>query len=109
MTTPEKSKSKRLRMVKTVSETTGPPENPPVQNPRAGEAPVCPRCFGTGVEMVPGEGARRCDCQMSDHRQRLFHSARIPPRYQHCTLANYDAGSSESMWIAKREAQVVLD
>lgn len=61
------------------------------------------------MEIVPGEGARRCDCQISDNRERLFRNARIPPRYQHCTLANYDAGTSESMWIAKREAQIVLD
>src|SRR5256884_272167 len=108
MTPPEKSKSKRLRMVKSASETDRPSENPPIQNPRAVDN-ACPRCFGTGMEMVPGEGARRCDCQMLDHRQRLFQSARIPLRYQHCTLANYDAGNSESMWIAKREAQVVLD
>src|SRR5438132_14369986 len=109
MNSPEKSKSKQLRMVKSGSETNEPTERPPIQNPRAGDATGCPRCFGTGLEMIPGEGARRCDCQMSDHRQRLFQSARIPPRYQHCTLANYDAGRSESMWIAKREAQVVLD
>ena len=109
MNSPEKSKSKQLRMVKSGSETNEPTERPPIQNPRAGDATGCPRCFGTGMEMIPGEGARRCDCQMSDHRQRLFQSARIPPRYQHCTLANYDAGRSESMWIAKREAQVVLD
>ena len=23
----------------------------------------CPHCFGTGMEVVPGEGARRCRCQ----------------------------------------------
>jgi DNA replication protein DnaC len=39
----------------------------------------------------------------------LFQNARIPARYQHCTLANYDAGDSESKWIAKREAQIILD
>jgi DNA replication protein DnaC len=61
------------------------------------------------MEVIPGEGARRCDCQVADNRDRLFREARIPPRYQHCTLANYDAGTSESMWIAKREAQIVLD
>jgi DNA replication protein DnaC len=61
------------------------------------------------MEVVPGEGARRCDCQITDQHERLFQNARIPARYRHCTLANYDAGASESMWIAKREAQIVLD
>ena len=49
------------------------------------------------MEVVPGEGARRCDCQITDQHERLFQNARIPARYRHCTLANYDAGASESM------------
>ena len=61
------------------------------------------------MEIIPDRGARRCDCQTSDQLQRLFHNARIPARYQHCTLANYDAGDSESKWVAKREAQIILD
>src|SRR2546423_12431643 len=70
----------------------------------------CPRCFGTGMEVVPGVGARRCDCQSLDNRRRLFQSARIPPRYQHCTLQGYVAGDDElSKWAAKVEAQIVID
>lgn len=94
-------------MVKSSSESRDSEETPPPATRAAGE--TCPRCFGTGMEIVPGEGARRCDCKSTDHREQLFRDARIPPRYQHCTLANYDAGTSESMWIAKREAQIVLD
>src|SRR5690242_818287 len=99
-------KPKRLRILKPA--TT---EQSDATSPEAVRAPdnTCPRCFGTGIEIVGGGGARRCDCQTSDHLQQLFQNARIPARYQHCTLANYDAGESESMWIAKREAQIVLD
>jgi DNA replication protein DnaC len=106
MTSPEKPKSKRLRVVENVGQ---PPhrEEPPLQT--APDAAACPRCFGTGMEIIAGEGARRCDCKLTDDRERLFRNARIPARYQHCTLANYDAGTSEPMWIAKREAQIVLD
>jgi len=93
-------------MVKSGAAADGSHEMPPRQTP---DDSACPRCFGTGIEVVPGEGARRCDCKTSDNRERLFRQARIPPRYQHCTLANYEAGTSESMWIAKREAQIVLD
>jgi DNA replication protein DnaC len=93
-------------MVKSGAAADGSHEMPPRQTP---DDSACPRCFGTGIEVVPGEGARRCDCKVSDNRERLFRQARIPPRYQHCTLANYEAGTSESMWIAKREAQIVLD
>lgn len=102
---PDKSQKHGLPVLKKSSDEPDPPVNQPVAPKRSG----CPRCFGTGMEIVPGEGARRCDCQASDNLQRLFQAARIPARYQHCTLANYDAGTSEPMWIAKREAQIVLD
>jgi len=70
----------------------------------------CPHCFGTGMEVVPGVGARRCRCQSPDHRQRLFQSARIPPRYQHCTIQGYEAADDElSKWAAKVEAQIVIE
>jgi len=71
---------------------------------------ICPRCFGTGMEVVAGEGARRCDCQVADNRERLFRQARIPPRYQHCTITNYDVSNNdESKWKAKGEAQNVIE
>jgi len=70
----------------------------------------CPFCFGTGMEVVPGEGARRCRCQTPDHRDRLFKAARIPPRYEHCTIQGYVAADNElSKWAAKMEAQIVID
>jgi DNA replication protein DnaC len=101
-------KPKRLRIV----------EGPQTQidsSPNAGTAPAatgesaCPYCFDTGMEVVAGVGARRCRCQTTEHRERLFKEARIPPRYQHCNLANYVMGDSESLWKAKIEAQKILD
>jgi DNA replication protein DnaC len=61
------------------------------------------------MEVVPGEGARRCRCQSPDQHQRFFRTVRIPARYQHCTLGNYDAGESDSKWRAKQAAQIVFD
>lgn len=70
----------------------------------------CPHCFGSGMEVVPGEGARRCRCQSPDQRERLLQSARIPPRYQHCTIQGYEAANQElSKWAAKMEAQIIID
>lgn len=48
----------------------------------------CPVCFGTGI-VITAEGARRCDCQGQDQRQRLFFTARIPKRYEHCSIHNF--------------------
>ena len=50
---------------------------------------TCTFCFGTGMEIVPGKGARRCLCRTQDTRTRLLEAVRIPRRYQHCSLANY--------------------
>jgi DNA replication protein DnaC len=64
----------------------------------AHEAPaVCQRCFGTGLEVVPGKGARRCECRTQDTRGKLLEQARIPRRYREpvpprkeaCTLQNF--------------------
>jgi DNA replication protein DnaC len=60
-------------------------------------AAVCPLCFGTGLEVVPGKGARRCECRTQDTRSKLLEQARIPRRYREaapprkeaCTLQNY--------------------
>jgi DNA replication protein DnaC len=106
----EKSKSKRLRIVAGASDGEAPvaDQQPGIEIPPADAA--CPHCFGTGMEVVPEIGARRCRCQTPDHRQRLFQAARIPPRYQHCTLQDYQhADSDTSKWLAKAEAQRILD
>ena len=56
----------------------------------AAEQPlVCQFCFGTGMEVVPGKGARRCRCRMPDQRARLLEAARIPRRYDQCSLQTY--------------------
>lgn len=64
-------------------------------------ADVCPICEGTGWKTVkPASGAAsgsindrrvtRCDCQVRARSQSLLAAARIPRRYEHCELANYD-------------------
>ena len=55
----------------------------------AEETTACPRCFGTGLEVVPGKGARRCLCREQDQRAKLVDAARIPRRYDNCSLQSY--------------------
>lgn len=44
----------------------------------------CPRCYGSGMEVVEGKGARRCECRRpAIVAARL---AKIPPRYRGVTL-----------------------
>ena len=61
-----------------------PPTFPPADAPA-----VCPRCYGTGMEVVPGKGARRCDCRTETNQSKLIQSARIPRRYDGCSLQSY--------------------
>ncbi len=64
-------------------------------------AEICPLCEGTGWKTVPPRpDARtgtererrvtRCDCQLRARAQSVLAAARIPRRYEHCELANYD-------------------
>jgi len=54
---------------------------------------VCPRCYGTGMEVMPGKGARRCECRKQADRAKLLEAARIPSRYRECSLSG--SGSSQ--------------
>src|SRR5579859_6246199 len=56
---------------------------------------VCPLCEGTGWKTVSVATAKdrrvtRCDCQLRSRAQSLLAAARIPRRYEHCELTNYD-------------------
>ena len=63
-------------------------------------AQVCPICEGTGWKTVSNgsDGMRsindrrvtRCDCQLRARAQSALTGARIPRRYEHCELTNYD-------------------
>jgi DNA replication protein DnaC len=54
-----------------------------------GEPTPCAYCFGTGMEVVAGRGARRCRCRAQERRQQLLEAARIPRRFERCLLSNY--------------------
>jgi DNA replication protein DnaC len=50
---------------------------------------VCGRCFGVGIEVVAGKGARPCRCRDLELRRRLWERAQIPRRFEQSSLANY--------------------
>jgi DNA replication protein DnaC len=58
-------------------------------------AEVCPLCDGTGWKSVNQNGDRRvtrCDCRLKARAQTLLEGARIPKRYEHCELSDFDTG-----------------
>jgi DNA replication protein DnaC len=53
----------------------------------------CPLCSGTGWKTIeiPGKAKRvaRCDCRNLTRAERLLNNAKIPARYEHCTLGDF--------------------
>ncbi|HKZ81336.1 MAG TPA: ATP-binding protein [Pyrinomonadaceae bacterium] len=74
------------------------------------QSTVCGHCFGTGMEVIPGKGARPCRCRAIDSQKRLLEAARIPRRYLDCSLDNFRSEANSSQNIAFRYAcRMVLD
>jgi DNA replication protein DnaC len=61
-------------------------------------AEVCPICSGTGWKQASPDIAAqhtdrrvtRCDCRLQARAQSLLDAARIPKRYEHCELSNFE-------------------
>ncbi|PYS29008.1 MAG: hypothetical protein DMG11_10635 [Acidobacteria bacterium] len=54
---------------------------------------MCSDCGGTGWVRISRDGAEgvvRCECVKTNRPDRLLEGARIPLRYAHCELANFD-------------------
>src|SRR3982750_2464662 len=62
---------------------------PEEQRQFTAEPTVCQFCFGSGMEVVAGKGARRCFCRTQNAQGKLLEAARIPRRYSECSLENY--------------------
>ena len=57
---------------------------------------VCNFCFGSGMEVVPGKGAKRCRCRTQDVHTKLVESARIPRRYERCSFSSYQPANNNA-------------
>lgn len=74
-------------------------ESEPATNSSSSAAPavrheespsVCAFCYGTGMEVAPSKGARRCRCRTEDRRAKSLEAACIPRRYSECSLQSYN-------------------
>ncbi len=63
----------------------------------------CPVCDGTGWKTV-GEGrdrrVTRCDCRRKQRNHKLLEQARIPRRYEHCELSNFEIMNGHSQALS---------
>jgi DNA replication protein DnaC len=55
------------------------------------EPESCQLCFGSGLEIVPGKGARQCACRKQKSHGTQIEKAKIPRRYENCHFHNYRA------------------
>ena len=62
---------------------------------------VCAICFGSGMEIVAGKGARPCSCQQQNGNSNLLVKAKLPRRYMSCHFNSYNPGN-ESQKAALR-------
>jgi DNA replication protein DnaC len=70
-------------------------------------ADVCPLCEGTGWKSVSVGSDRRvtrCDCRRQARTQTLLAAARIPKRYEHCELSNFDFDGAHRQLFPARMA-----
>jgi DNA replication protein DnaC len=58
---------------------------------RGDEPEVCPKCYGSGMEVVPGRGARRCECRKQKSQANQLDKVGIPKRYADCHFHSYKA------------------
>ena len=63
----------------------------------------CSKCYGTGMEVVPGKGARICSCRKLRSQHGQFDSVRLPKRYDGFHFGNYKP-RNESQTIALKSS-----
>jgi DNA replication protein DnaC len=67
-------------------------------------AEVCPVCGGTGWKSNSDRRVTRCECRLKSRAESLLVSARIPKRYEHCELSNFEFDGPHRNLAAARMA-----
>ena len=76
---------------------------------------ICALCEGSGLRVVDEAGrmvARPCECRIERRTQKSMERARIPKRYEHCTLDSYETGfrgADRSLSAAHLRARKFVD
>ncbi len=73
------------------------------------EPEVCPLCYGSGMEVVAGKGARPCECRKQKSHSNLIKKARIPKRYTDCHFHNYHVFNNSQGFAFKFASRLAMD
>ena len=67
-------------------------------------AEVCPSCGGSGWKSTEENRVVRCDCRLRTRAVSLLAAARIPKRYEHCELSNFEFDGPHARLMQARMA-----
>ena len=79
-------------------------------------AVLCPVCEGSGLKIVErpdgSRAARDCECRLERRAARMSARTKVPRRYEHCSLENYEIDqrtATASLKSAHRAARKFVD
>ena len=99
----EKAKLSKLKAV---------PSSPTPKIDRIENAPGddgCQICYGTGVEIVPGKGARPCNCRTRDAHSSHLDRVKLPRRYIGCHFHSYKPQNASQTQAFKLATQIAME
>lgn len=73
------------------------------------EPEVCGICFGSGMEIVPGKGARRCQCRKQKSEEKQLARTKIPKRYFDCHFQSYKIMNPSQERAFKYASKLAMD
>src|SRR5688572_2196328 len=78
--------------------------------PPTDETEVCTICFGSGMEIVAGKGARVCACQKQNAGGGAsFEKAKLPRRYAPCHFNSYTPADPTQVKALRLATQFTME
>lgn len=77
--------------------------------PGADAGEMCQICFGSGMEIVAGKGARLCSCQRKAAGPNVLERLRVPRRYADCHLNSYKPQNVSQTAAAKYASSLMME
>ncbi|HUR96653.1 MAG TPA: ATP-binding protein [Pyrinomonadaceae bacterium] len=69
----------------------------------------CQVCFGSGMEIVAGKGARVCSCQKQKTSSGSYDKAKLPGRYAPCHFNSYLPGDPSQVKALRLATQFTME
>lgn len=70
---------------------------------------VCPFCYGAGLEVIPGKGARPCRCRKQNSHSNQIVKVKIPRRYENCHFQSYTIMNPSQERAFKYSSKLAMD